>query len=130
MNTASNNNIARAIYLASKNNISSGKIVEFLARKRLFGKVPAILAQLGKIVNTENGTVLVKVKSAKKLEAEEKRELEQFLTKHYFAKEVILEESVDQKLLGGSRIEINDEVIDLTLANKILKLQAHLINPI
>jgi len=33
---------------------------------------------------------------------------------------------VDEKLLGGFRIEVNDEVIDLTLKNKAEKLQEHL----
>jgi F0F1-type ATP synthase delta subunit len=67
MTTISNNDIARAIYLVAKD---KGKepgvlkeIVSFLSRKRLLTKSPEILARLEKIVNEENGVVVVKVSS-------------------------------------------------------------------
>ena len=40
--------------------------------------------------------------------------------------QVIFKEKIDEKLLGGFRIEVNDEVIDLTLKNKIFKLEEYL----
>lgn len=126
MNTASNNDIARAIYLASKDNTPVGKIVEFLARKHFLGRISAILSQLGKVIRAENGTVLANVKSAKTLPVGERKELEHFLIKRYAAKEVILEDNIDSKLLGGFKIEVDDEVIDLTIKNKIGKLQEYL----
>ena len=39
---------------------------------------------------------------------------------------MVLKESLDAGLLGGFRIEVKDEVIDLTSRNKLRKLQAHL----
>ena len=53
--------------------------------------------------------------------------LEEFIKKKYKAKEVIQIEKVDEKLLGGIKIEIGDDIIDATLRNKIKQLQTYLI---
>lgn len=132
MATLSNNDIARAIYLISKDKTHpelreiNNKIVKFLARRRLLSKSPDILERLNKIINKETDRIVVKVQSARKLKEEIKRELTTFLKKRYKVKEVVLEEELDEKLLGGIKIEINDEIIDLTAKNKIKKLQEHL----
>ena len=55
-----------------------------------------------------------------------KKELIFFLRGRYGVKEVILKESLNEKLIGGIRLEINDEIIDLTVKNKIKKLQEYL----
>lgn len=132
MATLSNNDIARAIYLVSKDKTHpelreiNSKIIKFLARRRLLSKSPDILERLNKIINQEAGRIVVKVQSARKLKEEIKKELTIFLKKRYKAKEVVLKEELDEKLLGGIKIEINDEIIDLTAKNKIKKLQEHL----
>jgi F-type H+-transporting ATPase subunit delta len=132
MTTLSNNDIARAIYLVSKDKTTAElhdvnkKVVKFLARRRLLSKSKDILGRLSKIINHENKRIIVKILSAKKLKEELKKKLIFFLEKHYKAKEVVIEETLDEKLLGGMRIEVNDEIIDLTVRNKIKKLQEHL----
>ena len=136
MATLSNNDIARAIYLVSKDKTHTElhdvnkKVVEFLARRQLLSKTPDILERLDKIINYESEKIVVKVSSARKLKEELKKELIFFLNKRYKVKEVVLTETLDEKLLGGVRLEINDEIIDLTVKNKIKKLQEHLIRKI
>src|SRR3989344_3175688 len=129
MKTLTNNNIALAIYEASKD--KKGRelreylenVVKFLARKRFLSKSPAILVSLKKIINEKEGTIEAYVASAKKLGTETKHQVVQSIKKRYGAKDVILEEALDQGLLGGMRIEVNDEVIDLTYKNKLGKLK-------
>ena len=136
MSTLSNNDIARAIYLVSKDKKDSElkninkKIAEFLARKRLLSKTPDILERLDKIINNENGRIVVKVSSAIKLHEKSRKEMMPFLKKRYGGKEIVFKEKVDEKLLGGIRLEINEEIIDLTAKNKIKELQEHLIRKI
>lgn len=132
MATLSNNDIARTIYLVSKDktnaelhNINS-KIVKFLARKRLLSKTEDILERLDKIINHEKGKITVKILSAGELKKELKKKLIFFLKKRYKAREIVLAETSDEKLLGGMKLEINDEIIDLTVKNKIKELQEHL----
>jgi len=132
MANISNNDIAQAIYLFSKDKVgielkdSTDKIIKFLSRRRLLSKSGDILERLDKIVNTENNKIIVKVLSAKKLQEKIKNELIIFLKERYKVKEIILEEGMDDKLLGGMRVEVNDEIIDLTAKNKIKKLQEYL----
>lgn len=133
MITTSHNDIAHAIYLATEGksreelSVLFKKIIKFLDRRRLLFRAPEILASLDKIINLKEGRVVVKVSSARELSPKAKKDLSSFLEKHYKAKEVVLIEKLNEKLLGGVRLEINDEIIDLTVKNKIKKLQEHLI---
>ena len=132
MTTISNNDIAQTIYLISKDKKQSElsdvykKIVNFLYRRKLLSKAPDILSRLNKIINGEEGRIVAKVSSVEPLSHQTKINLEHSLKKRYLAKEVVLVESVDDKLLGGVKIEVNDEVIDLSIKNKISKLQEYL----
>jgi F-type H+-transporting ATPase subunit delta len=129
----SNNNIARAIYSATKGkndaeqSLIFSKVIQFLFRRRLLSKAPDILRHLNKIINDEEGRIVAKISSRGDLNEKIKRELAHALTKRYSAKEVVLSEVLDEKLLGGFKVEINDEVMDLTIKNKIGKLQEYLI---
>jgi ATP synthase F1 delta subunit len=133
MTAISNNNIARAIYLAFKDKSHADQpvflknVVNFLARKRLLSKAPDILERLNKIINEDKGVVTAKVWSPEKLSEATNKEIAQILARRYSGKEIDLEESPDEKLIGGYKIEVNDEVIDLTIKNRIAKLQEYLI---
>jgi len=132
MAVLSHNDIARAIYLMSKGKSDaeqsgiSSKVVKFLSRRRLLSQAPHILTQLSKIMNQEEGRIVAKVSSVEVLNSQTKVSLEQSLKKRYGAKEVVLKESLDPKLLGGIRVEVNSEVIDLSMKNRIEKLQEYL----
>lgn len=135
MSIISNNDIARAIYLSLKEKSSTEvhkvheSVIKFLIKKRLMQRVSAILYQLKKIVNFENGIVSATVLSAHKIHEKEEKDLIHFFKKRYSAKEVALTHVLDKKLLGGMRLEVNDEVIDLTIKNKIRELQEYLTRP-
>ncbi len=132
MATLSNNDIARAIYLVSREKTHTElqeinrKVIKFLDRRRFLSKSKDILEKLNNIINIESGKITVKVLSAKKLNEELKKELIFFLKKRYGVKEILLTETLDEKLLGGIRLEVNDEIIDLTVKNKIKRLQEYL----
>jgi F-type H+-transporting ATPase subunit delta len=134
MAVTSNNDIARAIYLMFKDKSSSEqkniseKVVKFLFKKRLLSKAPEILLRLKKIINGEEGRIEVKVSSPEALNHQTKIHLEQVLKKRYLVKEVVFVENIDKKLLGGIKIEVNDEVVDLSVKNKIEKLKEYLTN--
>lgn len=135
-NILSNNNIAEAIYLATKDKTgthlheSLRGVVKFLAKKRFLSKSKDILNNLDQIINKENGVVMVRVSSARKLDEETKTHIKHSLKKRYSAKEIILHETKDENLLGGVRIEAKDEIIDLTARNKINQLQEYLTRPL
>ena len=133
MSAISNNNIARAIYLKIKGKDQREqatlflKIIQFLARKRLLTKASDILARMSKIANEEEGRVVARVSSGKILDEKTMLQLKQSLASRYRVKEIDLLFKTDEKLIGGFKIEVGDEVIDLTIKNKIRKLQEYLI---
>lgn len=136
MATISNNNIAQAIYLELKDknekeqSLAFPKIVNFLVKKRLLKNVPDILNRLNKIINKERGVVVARVSSKDHLDEKIKQELKHSLAKRYSAKEIDLILNTDEKLLGGFKVEVGDEVMDLTLKNKVRKLQEYLLESI
>ena len=133
MATISNNDIARAIYLHTKDLGGSAldgaikKSVVFLARRNLLGKSADILKSLQKMVYDEAGALEVKVSSKDKLSEESKKEISSILKKRYGDKELIWQDHIDETVLGGFKLEIKDELIDMTLKSKIKNLQKHLI---
>ena len=132
MAKTSNNDIARAIYLHTKGKTGSElaqslkEAVKFLSRKRLMSKSELILKELGDIIDHEEGRLKVKIKSAAKIGDHAMHDLKKNLLNKYQAREIKVIEEENKNLLGGMRIEIEDEVIDLTLKNKIGQLQEHL----
>ncbi len=129
MATLTNSDIAKAIYLASKD---GGDVVaqamQFIVHRRLMSRTPGILSHLEKIINKAENKIVAKITTAEKLTHEHKTDLEQFLKKRYEVKEVLFHEIIDTGVVGGIKVEIEDEVIDLTVKNRIRKLQEHLIS--
>ena len=133
MATTSIKNLAQALYESTL--LKEGKELEliieksaiYLKNKNLLGKKEEILDALEKIVNRENGIIKARVTTEIKLKTEITKEIEEFIKRKYKAKDVILEEIVDKKLLGGVKIEIGDDIIDATLLHKTKQLQNYLI---
>lgn len=132
MKTLTNNDIARSIYLSTKDKKgaelkdSLENVTKFLARRRLISKSKGILESLEKIINKEEGVVVARVSSVEKLSHKTKEELTHLLKKRYEAKSVTIEEILDERLLGGVRVEVWDEVLDVSIKNKIVQLQEYL----
>ncbi len=132
MANISNNDIAKAIYESTKDKNEAEltsvlqNITKFLARKRLMLKVPDILQILQNLINKEAGRLEIDIKSVRKLSEDHKTEIAQTLKERYGVKQIIFNEKIDEKLIGGIRIEIKNEVIDLSIKNKLGQLQEYL----
>lgn len=133
MSTISNNDIAHAIYLASKDKSKEEQslifknVIKFLVKKKKFAKAPDILLRLGKIINNYENRIVGKIFSKENITETQNKEINQILARRYSVKEVSMVPHLDEKLLGGLKIEVNDEVLDLTIKNKLEKLQEYLI---
>lgn len=133
MATISINNIARAIYESSigkdgaELDVVTKKAVDLISKKHLMSKSKEILNQLEKIVDKHEEVIRAKISSKIKLDKKITDEIDDFIKKRYKAKNTVLEFIIDEKLLGGIKIEVGDEIIDTTLKNKIKKLQNYLI---
>ena len=134
MNKISIKNLAKAIESSTENKSGAElsqiikEVVKFLKRKNLLNKSKEILIELEKEIDRKQGRIKMKVKSATKIEESIKKDLEHEMKLKYKAKEIESEYIQDRNLLGGTRIEIGEEVIDTTYINKLNQLEKHLIN--
>ena len=133
MATISINNLARAIYESSKDKEGAEltRLIEnttnFLSEKHMLGKAPQILESLEKIIDKDAGIVRARISSKEKLDKKMGGEIEDLIKKKYKAKDTEMTYSENKDLLGGIKIEVRDEVINMTLRSKLDKLQDYLI---
>ncbi len=133
MSKLSTKQVAEAIYASAKNKtgaeLSSAlqNAVEFLAKKNLLGKAPEIIRHVKRISDAEHGILRAKVLSKTPLTKTETAKVESLLEKRHKGKGAVLEWKEDKGLLGGIRIETEDEVLDLSLKNKVNQLQNYLL---
>ncbi len=129
----STKDIARAIYESVKDktghdlSVALSDVVSFLAKKNLLNQKKLILDELENIIDDDLGIVRASVSSKSNLSRSIKEDLTDLLKKRYKAKELLIEHTEDKHLLGGVRIQVRDEVLDLTLKNRVNKLQEYLL---
>ncbi|MDQ3075687.1 MAG: F0F1 ATP synthase subunit delta [bacterium] len=102
----------------------AGKI---LKNKRLLGKSKEILVALQGIVDKKTNTVRMKVTTAKKITQEERSKIEARIKEKYKAEKVVSEFFEKEELLGGMRVEVENEVLDNTYWARLQKLEKFLI---
>jgi F-type H+-transporting ATPase subunit gamma len=91
-------------------------------------KSDIVLNNLEELIDTEHGIIRPKIYTAHKIPQEIIKEIEQELKNKYKAEEVIITEIEDPKILGGIKIQIANEIIDLSLQKKVAQLKKHLLN--
>jgi F-type H+-transporting ATPase subunit delta len=133
MATASTKNIAYALYESIKGKKGQeldgafAQVIEFLDKKRLMSKSKQILEDLQRIIDEDEGVVRASIETSRVLSIINQDELEKQIKDRYKAKEVYLDITENPKLLGGLKIQVGDEILDLSLAHQINQLQNHLI---
>lgn len=103
------------------------EFVSVLEKERSRNLLPLILNELEKIEAEISQRIKVTVTTATSLTAsQEQRITSQLKSKYPEAKGIDLQEIVDPELLGGIRIQINDQTIDHTTQTKLSHLAARL----
>lgn len=127
------NNLARAIYESSSGkdeaslNILYKNIIRLLSEKHLINKSKHLLDKLQKIIDKDEDIIRVKITSRNELTKSTIKELEEFIKDRYKAKNVVMTFDKKEELIGGIKLEIKDEIIDITLKSKVNKLKNYLI---
>ncbi|MEI6660391.1 MAG: ATP synthase F1 subunit delta [bacterium] len=133
MATVSTKNLAQAIYESSlgKSGRELDAVVEnsvrMIASRNMIGKSTDILTQLQLIMDKDTKTVRATITSSHFLSKKNTDIIEKELKKRYTAEQVELTMKEDEKLINGLRIEVGDEIIDLSLAHQIGQLQDYLL---
>lgn len=100
--------------------------VALLAKKRMLGSQKEIIEKYGKRYNEKHNIIEATVTLESRMSEKTRLDLREMLKKKYKAREVHMLEKVDQRVLGGLKIKIGDEIIDTTLKNTLNQLEARL----
>lgn len=99
----------------------------YLKKKRLLGKGDAIIESYRRISNAEQGIIEADVTSHSPLSDTARAALKEKLKQKYHANAVDLIEKVDQRLLGGMKVRVADELFDGSVQTALKKLEASLL---
>ena len=128
--------IAQAVYEASLEmegkNLDSilSSTTDFLMERNIMGKAPEVLSHLQKIIDKKEGVIRAHIETPHPLSKETSDILEDELKKRYNVNKIHLEVVENKKHLGGIKIQVADEVINLTLSTRLHQLQNYLITQI
>jgi len=99
------------------------KFVVLLEKHRALSLAPAVIAAFTEIWNKEHGEVMAELTSARELKSEAKEMIVDYLKNKSGATEVILDEQVDQNILGGFVLKYNNKIVDASLRSSLESLK-------
>jgi len=103
-------------------NAMTGNTLRLMAQKRRLFVLPALLAELRARISEHKGEVTADVTSAKALTAEQSAKLAATL-KAAVGKDVTLNATVDESLIGGLVVKVGSKMIDTSIRSKLNALQ-------
>ncbi len=126
--------VAEAIYASVKDKSGTGmehalkNAVEFLAKKNLLSKSSEILKYIERFSDKDHNIVRARVSSRNPLSKIATETVENLLKKRHKAKDAVLEWKEDKTVIRGMIIETEEEILDLSMKNRLNQLQTYLIN--
>lgn len=125
-------NIAEAIYEATEKKsgqelvLALKRAAQIIKDERMLSKSDEVISIFQNIFDKKTGTVRAKITTAKNINREEKRKLENEIKERYKAQNIISEFFEKEELLGGMKVEVGDEVLDSTYSHKLHELEKFL----
>jgi len=101
--------------------------VTLLAKKGLLKHQDKIIAEYQKIYNKKNNIVEATVTLINRLSDTARTDLHNTLKKKYNATEVRIIEKIDERLLGGMKVKVGDEIYDASIKNSLNQLEIALL---
>lgn len=124
MNAGLKQEIFRKVYAANVSAITMNFLLLVLHKRREIA-LGQIVSQFINLANDARGIVKAQVKSAASLSPEQLEELRESLVK-MTGKNILLEVSIDETLMGGLVVRIGDRIIDGSISTKLKMLEKHL----
>jgi F-type H+-transporting ATPase subunit delta len=128
-----NKNIAKILYKGyfdAKNSEEKNHVVksflQTISRKRLEKRLGEIMGELEKLHDKDTGTITANLTTKERLSPHTLLSVRKFVEKKYSAKETRVTERVDERVLGGIKIKVGDEIFDSTLARSLKELSLKL----
>ncbi len=103
------------------------EFVALVFKKRMQGKIREIIAEYEILFNKTHGIVAAQITTAKRLDEKSLRSLALALKKQHSAKEIEVDEKVDQRLIGGVKVKVGDTIHDASLGHTLKALHKQLV---
>lgn len=123
MAAISNKQLAKIIYLQLKSQKSkkvSEEVAKFLVENKRTKDLSKIMREVSDLQYKRDNVQEVTMTSAYRLSDD----IKQQILHHINVKKYVVNEVIDQELIGGVRIESNDSIFDLSVRNRLQKLKA------
>jgi F-type H+-transporting ATPase subunit delta len=101
-------------------------MLKLMAQRRRLAILPDVYDAFVERVRNKNNEIHALVTSAKPLSDSDKKKIEQIIAKPKKTSKVVLEEHLNDSLLGGFIIEVGSTRIDASLAGRIRRLEQNL----
>ncbi|MBI4811838.1 ATP synthase F1 subunit delta [Candidatus Falkowbacteria bacterium] len=103
------------------------KFIESLAKNEQLKKAHKIMIEFVKIWNKEKGIVEAEAISARELDKDIVKLLNNYIVKLSGAKEVLISEKINKDILGGVVIKYGDRVVDGSLKSRVIEFKNSLV---
>ena len=110
------------VALEGKVSATTLRFLELLIEKKRFDLLPAISADMGKLVAEKNNTAKAQVRTAGPLSADAQAKLKRGLST-FAGKDVELDIKEDPELIGGLVVRLGDWVLDSSLRGQLRKMK-------
>jgi F-type H+-transporting ATPase subunit delta len=97
--------------------------VAFLAKNKMITHANELLVQIEKEENKKEGILVAEITVKEKLSKSTKDNISNILEKQYKGNKIEIREKLDDKIIGGIKIKIEDTVIDNTIIGRMRDLQ-------
>lgn len=105
--------------------------VDMLVKKRMIGKSDEVIEAYRQLELKEKGVIEATVSSAQPLAKEAEEKIKELVSNEFGSNEknssVEISHKIDEKLLGGAKIQVGDTIIDATLKGRLAILERELI---
>jgi F-type H+-transporting ATPase subunit delta len=125
MKSVSPKNLAHV--LLESENLSIKDFVAFLAKNKMLKSADEIIKQYEILYNIKHNTIEATVTVAEALSEHKNTELRHALKEKYKANAVHLIEKIDERLIGGIKIQVGDTVFDSSIRNTLRQLETQLL---
>ncbi len=98
-------------------------LVKVLTQKDELSKGDRIMSALKTMLDEQVGIVKAHVTVQQRLDPEVKAEIKNLLKAKFNAKDIIILEKIDERILGGIKIKVGEEIYDATIKSKLSKLK-------
>lgn len=104
------------------------RFADVLKKNKQMKNASKIIEKFSGLYNIKHGIVEATMITKNKISEEEMKKIKNYVKEKYLAKEIVINNIIDEKIKGGIIIKVGDEVLDGSIANQLKRFEKSLIN--